>query len=143
MDETLLVRADLAPELIEAGRTLLLGLDAQAANIEAAFWLLDNSSGIWHLVLGNRWVRKSGSSVLYNKVNRTLTKLGLQDRLWIGMVSIVDQRSVEVQALDKALGGAASVDGVRLDDAKVGDIRLPGCLIYRVSAKAEARPEGG
>ena len=143
MVETILVRADLASELVEAGRTLLLALDAQAANIEAAFWLLDKSSGIWHLVLGNRSVRKSGSSALYHKVNRTLTRLGLEDRLWIGMVSIVDQRSADIQALDRALGAAASVEGTRLDNAKLGDVWMLGCLLYRISAKQKLAPQAG
>jgi hypothetical protein len=141
MGETVLVRADLPLELIEAGRTLLRELDAQAVGIDAAFWLLDESSGFWHLVLGKRSVRESGSTALYHKVNQILTELGMQDRLWIGMVSIVDQRSAMIQALRKALGAARSVDGVRLDNAKLGDVRMLGCLLYRVSAKQKLAPQ--
>jgi hypothetical protein len=132
----------LAPELIAAGRTLLMGLDAQHIDVEAAFWLLDENSGSWHLVLGARSIRRNGAASLYDKITRLLAKLGLQDRLWIGMVSIVDQGSPIVRALDKALGAAASVDGARLDNATVDDIRMPASLLYRLSRKQRLLPEG-
>jgi hypothetical protein len=134
MGETVLVVAYLAPDLIEAGRTLLMELDAKSLYFDAAFWLLDGDSANWHLYLGAHSIRENGSLALYRKVNRTLTTLSLTDKLWIGMISIVDMRSKIVRALASALGTAASVDGARLDNAIVGGIQIPSCLLYRVSA---------
>lgn len=92
MAETVLVRSDLTPEMVTAGRVLLSGLDAQGVVFDAAFWLLDEEDGEWHLVLSNHSVRKDGSLALNHKVNRVLGKLRLQDTIWIGAVSIVDPR---------------------------------------------------
>jgi hypothetical protein len=55
------------------------------------------------------------------------------------MVSIVDPHTKVVEALVGALGMTASVDGARLDNAVIGGMRIPGCLLYRLAAKPKAR----
>ncbi len=135
MAETVLVRSDLTPGMIVAGRRLVAGLDAQGLVFDAAFWLLDEDSANWHLVLASRSVRKDGSLSLYNRVNRALGKLQLQNVIWIGQIAIVDQRTPVVQSLRSALGAAGSVDGARLDNATIAGIRIPACLLYRLWAK--------
>jgi hypothetical protein len=143
MAETVLVKADLTSDMIAAGRGLLTGLDAHGMIFDAAFWLLDEESGNWHLVLSSRSVRKDGSLALYHKVNRVLTKLRLQGAIWIGVISIVDHRAQIVQSLREALGTAGSVDGVRLDNATIDGVRVPACLVYRLSAKQKLAAQAG
>jgi hypothetical protein len=143
MAETVLVRPDLTPEMATAGRALLAGLDAHGIIFDAAFWLLDEESGEWHLVLSSRSVRKDGSLSLYHKVNRVLSRLQLQDAIWIGEISIVDDRTQIVQSLRGALGTAASVDGARLDNATIGGVRIPGCMLYRLSPRHKVAPQIG
>jgi hypothetical protein len=143
MAETLLVRPDLTPEMATAGRALLAGLGAHGIIFDAAFWLLDEESGEWHLVLSSRSVRKDGSFSLYHKVNRVLSRLQLQDAIWIGEISIVDDRAQIVQSLRGALGTTASVDGARLDNATIGGMRIPGCMLYRLSTRQQVGPQIG
>jgi hypothetical protein len=143
--DTILVVADLAPDLIEAGRTLLAKLDAGAVRFEAAFWLMDPENGSWRLHLGASSVRESGSLTLCGRVDEVLTGLGFGSRFWIGMVTIEDMRSKIAQALVSALGSAASVDGARLDNATIGGIRVPACLLYRLTVDQRVgvgRPAG-
>ncbi len=140
MAETVLVKADLTPEMISAGRILLTGLDSQGLVFDAAFWLLDEDSVKWHLVLSNRSVRKDGSLALYHKVNKALEKLRLQNVMWIGDITIVDHRVPIVQSLRSVLGTAASVDGARLDNATVGGSQVPGCVLYRLSGRQRLLP---
>jgi hypothetical protein len=135
MAETILVRSDLTPRLIGAGRSLVAGLDQKGLAFEAAFWLLDEESGIWHLVLSSEAVKMDGSRALYSQVHKVLLNLGLQADIWIGMISIVGDRTPIVKSLRDVLGVAPSVDGTRLDDAFVGRTRLPGCLLYRLSRR--------
>jgi hypothetical protein len=71
---------------------------------------------------------------LYGKVDEILMDMEFGVRFWIGMVTIEDMRSKLMQALVSVLGNAASVDGARLDYATVIGIRLPPCLLYRLTA---------
>lgn len=135
MAETVLVRTALTPEMIAMGRELLVRLDALDTGFEAAFWLFDEEIGEWRLVLASPRVRISGSRILYRKVNRALAKLGAATVLSLEMISITDQRDPIVQSLVHALGSASSVDGVRLDNATVDGMRIPGSLLYRLTRR--------
>ena len=70
MAEITLVRSELTPRMIEAGRSLVIGLDQLGLGFEAAFWLLDDESAIWHLVLSTPAVKMDGSRLLYSKYIR-------------------------------------------------------------------------
>jgi hypothetical protein len=135
MVETVLVRADLTPRLIEAGRELVTALDSYGPEFEAAFWLMDEENGRWHLVLSSRSVKIDGSRALYAEVRKVLSTLQLQNDIWIGMISIVGHRTPLVRSLRETLGTAASVDGARLDNAFIGGVSIPGCVLYRLSRR--------
>jgi hypothetical protein len=135
MAEITLVRSDLTPGMIEAGRSLVVGLDQLGLGFEAAFWLMDEESAIWHLVLSTPAVKMDGPRSLYSKVHKVLLNLKLQGDIWIGMISIVGHKTPLVKSLRDVLGAAASVDGTRLDNAFVGGMLLPGCLLYRLSRR--------
>lgn len=135
MVETILVRPDLTPGMIEAGRNLVAGLDDRGMAFEAAFWLMDEDNGRWHLVLSSRAVKIDGSRALYADVSKVISALGLRKYIWIGTVSIVGHRTQLVKSLHETLGMAASVDGVRLDGAFIGGVSVPGCLLYRLSRR--------
>ena len=55
MPDTVLAVADRAPDLIEAGRTLVKTLDAQGVRFETAFWLTNPENGNWRRHLGALW----------------------------------------------------------------------------------------
>lgn len=139
MAETILVRSALTTRMIEAGRSLVVGLDLAGLGYEAAFWLLDEESGIWHLVLSTKAVKLDGSRALYSKVHKVLLNLRLEPDIWIGMISIVGDKTPVVKSLREVLGSAASVDGTVLDDAYIGKVRLPGCLLYRLSRRQKLK----
>ena len=140
MAETILVRPDLTPGMIEAGRELVASLDVHAMAFEAAFWLMDDENGQWHLVLSSRAIKIDGSRALYADVIKVISTLRLRQYLWIGMISIVGHRTPLVKSLHETLGMAASVDGVRLDGAFVGGVSVPGCLLYRLSRRQKLSP---
>lgn len=140
MADTVLVVADLAPDLIEAGRTLLMKLDAKAVHFDAAFWLMDPKNGNWRLHLGVTAPPESGLGVFYERVDAVLSDMGLGSRFWIGIVTILRMESKIMQSLTSALGNAASVDGARLDNAVIGGMRFPACLLYRLSSKQQVGP---
>jgi hypothetical protein len=135
MVETILVRADLAPRMIEVGRELVTALDSHGSEFEAAFWLMNEDNGRWHLFLSSRSVIIEGSRALYAEVREVLSTLQLQHEIRIGMISIVGHRTPLVKALRETLGTAGSVDGARLDDAFIGDVWIPACVIYRLSRR--------
>jgi len=135
MAETILVKSDLSPKLIEAGRLLIAGLDQKGLAYEAAFWLLDEESAIWHLVLSSKAVKIDGSRALYGQVHKVLLDLGLNRDIGITMISIVGDKTPIVKSLRDAFGAAASVDGTRLDNAFLGAVRLPDCRLYRLSRR--------
>jgi hypothetical protein len=121
--------------MIEAGRELVTVLDSRSPSFEAAFWLMDEENGSWHLVLSSRSVKMNGSRAMYAEVNKLLSAHQLQNDIWIGMISIVGHRTPLVRSLSEALGTAASVDGARLDNAFIGGVSIPGCVLYRLSRR--------
>jgi hypothetical protein len=135
MAETILVRSALTTRMIEAGRTVVVDLDQAGLGFEAAFWLLDEESGIWHLVLSTKAVKLDGSRELYSKVHKVLSSLRLQPDISLRMISIVGDKTPVVKSLREVMGAAASVDGRFLDDTYIGKVRLPGCLLYRLSRR--------
>ena len=135
MAETVLVRADLPPRLIEAGRELVIALDSHGSEFEAAFWLMDEENGRWHLVLSSQAVKIDGSRAQYAEVRKVLSTLQLENDIPIRMISIVGHRTPLVKSLRKALGMAASVDGARLDNAFIDGVSIPACLLYRLSKR--------
>lgn len=142
MGETVLVRADLTPRMVDAGRELVIGLDTRGLGFEAAFWLMDEDNGRWHLVLSSRAVKFDGSRAQYAAIHKVLLSLRLQNDIWIGMISIVGHRTPLIRSLREALGPAAAVDGVRLDNAFIDGVSLPGCMLYRLSARQKLQPMG-
>jgi hypothetical protein len=68
-----------------------------------------------------------------------LTKLHIEEVIWIDMISIIDPHTRVVEALVGALGMTESVGGMRLENAVFGGVRIPACLIYRLAAKPKAR----
>jgi hypothetical protein len=135
MAETILVKADLSPRMIEVGRELVTALDAHGSEFEAAFWLMDEENGRWHLFLSSRSVKMGGSRAQYAEVDEVLETLQGRNDIWIGMISIVGHRTPLVKALREAVGMPASVDGTRVDDAFIGGVWIPGCVLYRLSRR--------
>lgn len=134
MDRAVLVVADLAADLFDNGRRLVQALDSRGLRFDAAFWLLESDSYHWRLYLGRHGVRETGSLELYKQIDGVLESLGMQERLWIGMIRIADMTSKLITALNASLGSAVSVDGTRLDNAFLDDAQLPGCVLYRLNA---------
>jgi hypothetical protein len=140
MVETILVRTDLSPRMIEVGRELITALDAHGPVFEAAFWLMDEENGRWHLVLSSRSVKMDGSQAQYAEVDKVLATFPRQSDIWIGMISIVGDRTPLVKSLRKALGMTASVNGARLDNAFIDGVSIPACVLYRLSKRQKLQP---
>jgi hypothetical protein len=140
MVETILVRTDVTPAMIAAGRELVTALDSYGPKFEAAFWLMDEDNGRWHLILSTRSAIMEGSTALYAKVDKVLCTLQAQNDIRIRMVSILGDRMPVVRALRKILGTKATVDGTRLDDTYIERVWFPGCYVYRVSARQALKP---
>ena len=135
MADTVLVVADIAADLIDAGRALIAKLDAKAVRVDASFWLMDPENGNWRLYLGVPSARETGVSPYYDKVDEVLAEMGFGVRFWIGMVTIENSHSKIMLALATAFGNEASVDGMRLHNETIGGIRISACVLYRVSAE--------
>src|ERR1700722_2172533 len=135
MAQAILVTTELTPGMIEAGRSLVAGLDRADLAFEAAFWLSDLESGYWHLFLSTKAVKMDGTRAQYAQVRKVIEKLGLEDEIWIGMISIVGDKTPTVKSLRQVLGTSLSVDGTRLDGAFVSGTLLAGCMLYRLSRR--------
>jgi hypothetical protein len=140
MAETILVRTDLAPRLVEAGRELVAGLDSHGLEFEAAFWLMDDEFGRWHLFLSSQAVKFDGMRSQYAEVRKVTSALGLEDDIRTGMISIIGHRTPLMRALRKAVKSAATVDGVRLEDTFIDREYIPACILYRLSKRQKLKP---
>jgi hypothetical protein len=126
--------------MIAAGRQLVTALDLHGPKFEAAFWLMDEDNFRWHLILTTRSAKMDGSTALYAEVRKAGSALHIENDIRVGTVSIIGDRMPVVRALRKIMGTKATVDGTRLDDTYIERVWIPGCYVYRVSARQALKP---
>jgi hypothetical protein len=139
MAETILVRSDLSPRLIGAGRELVAGLDSHGLEFEAAFWLMEEEFGRWHLFLSSQAIKFDGLRSQYAEVGKISSMLGLENDVPITMIAIIGHRTQLMKALRKAVRPAATVDGTRLEDTFIGNVYIPACILYRLSKRQKLK----
>jgi hypothetical protein len=131
MAEATLVKSDLTPDMVKAGRQLLHGLDRQKTPIDAAFWLYVPEGEQWRLVLGSPELRNRGPRRLYKRVQSVLSRE--EPTVPLSSVALVDSADPLVQTLSSVIKVSGG-NGVRFSRNSINGQYIEDAYIYRMAA---------
>jgi hypothetical protein len=126
---TSLVVHELSAEVIQAGRDLIDALDREQVPIVAAYWLFDDETSRWTLVLASPVVEQSGPREFYRKVGEILRASGIE-ALILSHVTGVPSDDPIVVRLRNALKNVPAGE-VRLTGNFLEGMFVPDVLVYR------------
>lgn len=129
MAEDTLVKENLSPEMISAGRALLAELDAAAWHATSAFWLFNPERNRWELVLSSPDVETRGSRPGYETVRQILLRGDLSG-LSLGDITILPPRKEIVRLLSRAVSVTGG-GGVRFSRNAIDGHYIEDAFIYR------------
>jgi len=120
------VRPDLT-----AGQELVKRLELAAIPIDAAYWLQDDETGIWQLILSSPLVVSRDPRQIYEEIRKILLELPNTD-LNRHEISVVSPHSSLVRDVKHVIGTDRGLHEIRLDDLHVGGHKYRSARIYRV-----------
>ncbi len=131
MAETMLVRPDLTPEMIERGRQLIEQIEGSQVTLKAAFWYLDAEVGAWRLIIACPDVRTVGPAAIYRKIRKALGFLNLDAGTGVSLdaISVVDTDHPLVRAL---AGPSKTIRNELVGAATIGNVTAHGVFVSGV-----------
>jgi hypothetical protein len=127
MDQDTLVRPDL-----DAGRELIRRLESAGSPVDTAYWLQDDETGIWQLVISSPLVASRGPRRIYDEIWKILLDLHTTD-LNRHEISVVGPYSSLVRDLKEQVGTGEDLQEIRLDDLHIGGHKYRSSRIYRAA----------
>jgi len=129
MAYTQLVVHELSADVIQAGRDFLAELDREQVPIVAAFWLFDDETSRWTLVLASPIVEQSGPLVFYRRVGDILRASGIEAIISSHLTGVPPDDPIVVR-LRNALKDVPAGE-VRLTGNFLEGMFVPDVLVYR------------
>jgi len=125
-----MVASPLVDAKIEAGRLLLDKLATENLSIEAAFWLLEEDSLDWRLVIATPLAQYVGPREVYRRIQAAL--LGEEsDDLNLFNVSVVSMQDARAQAVRTGVTMATG-SGARLHKTSISGQYFEDAYVYGV-----------
>ncbi len=136
MDQEIVVKDPLTKEMIDAGVSLVIALDAQGWPVTAAFWFFLPQSGRWRLVIASPEVGKKGPKEAYGHIRRAIAQMPPGSAgLAFGDVTVVDPSEEPVTLLRPLLGttSAQGISGMRVVGAGIQGRYIEDAYVYRLT----------
>ena len=129
-----MVKPDLTPEMIEAGRRLLALLDGRQFGARACFWFYFPESDRWRFVVASPKVRARGPRAAYQKVETLARKVpNAADIFALGNVTVVTDKDPLVVLLRKAVSTGPGISGIRVTNNAVNGTFIDDAYVYRLT----------
>lgn len=132
MAEETVVKETLSDSMIEMGKRLVLALDQEISQINAAYWLYYDNN-IWRLFFVSKEVLTDGTKKVYKKVQFVLSKektikIDLKD------ISVVGPNDFFYNLLHIAINTPnRSIVGIRFTHNTINGFFIDDAYIYRMS----------
>lgn len=126
-----MVAAPLVEASIDAGRRLVVELDSEQVDIEAAFWSFRPESSQWRLVLASPLVDAVGPMETYKQLQRIISEHGLEIEL--RDISVVSTRDELVNLLRMAIQTGPGLSGIRFTGNAINGTFIDDAYIYRMN----------
>lgn len=136
MDQEVVVKDPLTTEMIDAGASLVLTLDAQGWPATAAFWFFLPQSNRWRLVIASPEVSRKGPKEAYGHIRRAIAQMPSgSPGLAFGDVAVVDPSDDPVTVLRALLGttSAQGISGMRVMRNAINGRYIEDAYVYRLT----------
>ena len=127
-----MVEATLVKDWIEAGRIFTESLDAAGFRAVASFWLLDEETGEWRLIIATPMVDAEGPKSAYRRVQDILREHSELSQLKLSDISVVSPNYELVKLLRLALRTGKGITGIRFSKNRINDRFIEDAYIYRL-----------
>jgi hypothetical protein len=124
-----MVATPLVEPYIEAGRELIMNLDASGFGVEAALWLYRPESYEWRLLIASPVVDERGPQEAYRKVQ---TFVHVNPLLSLRNVSVVSPTAEIIQALRRVIKTGPGISDIRMTANSINGFFIEDALIYRL-----------
>ena len=129
MDNALLVVPD-----VEAGKQLIIALDASGLDVKAAFWLYREEGEEWRLYIATPLVKECGPREAYVRVLQVL-KTSKISSIGLSQISVIDPSDGLVTVLSFAINTGPGITGVQFVGNTVNGVYIRAAHIYRMNVR--------
>lgn len=129
-----MVETELTQQLIDAGADLVLNLDEEGINPDAAFWRYSSELGGWRLYLAEAKLGRTGPKVVYRQIQRIIKNLPAESRvLELSDIGLVRSDSPFIRKLRTAIQTGHGISGKRIKNNVINGNVIEDAYIYRVA----------
>lgn len=116
---------------IQFGKAVAERLHGKGFDVKGVFWLYDQTSDDWQLIVATPTIEKLGSRGTYLQIFKQIADLTPSEFQKMRLV-IVSPEVPLLRALRSVFGSAGSVEGARLQNTTVNGIMVPNAYLYEV-----------
>jgi hypothetical protein len=119
-------------EMVVAGENLIKRLDESDAQVQAAFWLLDDKEKTWELTIVSPLVESGGPRNYYKRINDINESTNSEEVISLHDIHVSDTNNRIVKALKRSVLGTAILGNNRLGKNFIGGVHFEDMYIYRM-----------
>ncbi|WP_019866646.1 hypothetical protein [Methylovulum miyakonense] len=119
-------------EMVVAGENLIKRLDESDAQVQAAFWLLDDKEKTWELTIVSPLVESEGPRNYYKRINDINESTNSEEVISLHDIRVSDTNNRIVKALKRSVLGTAILGNNRLGKNFIGGVYFEDMYIYRM-----------
>ena len=119
---------------VNAGRQLILALDASGVDVKAAFWLYLEESEEWRLYIATQLVKKLGPREVYSRVLKVLKESKISG-IDLPEISVIDPTDGLVTILSLAFNTGPDITDIRFAGNTVNGVYIRAAHIYRMNVR--------
>ncbi|PPD45070.1 MAG: hypothetical protein CTY16_10720 [Methylobacter sp.] len=119
-------------EMVIAGENLIKRLDESDAQVQAAFWLLDDKEKTWELTIVSPLVESEGPRNYYKRINDINESTNSEEVISLHDIRVSDTNNRIVKALKRSVLGTAILGNNRLGKNFIGGVYFEDMYIYRM-----------
>jgi len=116
---------------LDFGKRLTERLKAERFPFRGVFWLYDDETDDWQLVVATDLVEKEGPRKTYLRLAKVTSSVAGSD-FQLMRISAINPRGPLYRALSSTFGKTASVLGARLRQTVVNGILIPEAYLYEI-----------
>lgn len=128
-----MVAKDLTDAMTKAGKSLILQMDEDGVEVDAAFWLYFSDIQMWKLLLSMPAASSEGPKKAYRKVQKAIGKLGEDaEELSLAQVAVLKPKAPVLHLLRSAVRVGPDIGGVRFTGNVINGQLIEDAYLYRI-----------
>lgn len=133
MAESAMVKEQLTPEMVTAGKNLINYLDKSEIGISSAFWFYMEDSEKWRLILSSPKVKSDGPKKVYLEIQKCIEELGKEGTIInLRDISVVEQEHSLIKLISKGIITGDGISEIRFSRNTINGHYIEDAMIYRI-----------